>query len=261
MFGSTKRRRERLREQPFPEAWLRVLRRNVPVYERLPADDQRALRGHVQVFISEKNWEGLGGLEMTDEVRVTVAAQACLLLLQLDADYFPRLRSILVYPSTYVPRRAELVPAHGMLVGEPGPHLGESWGDGVIVLSWDSVRAAAADPDDGRNVVLHEFAHQLDQEEGTADGTPLLERASAYRVWTRVVREHFRELREEVERGEQDVLDAYGATNPAEFFAVTTEAFFETPHELRRERPELYEQLREFYRQDPAAWPAGDRHP
>ena len=131
--------------------------------------------------------------------------------------------------------------------------LGEAWKDGVVVLSWDDVRRGASDLHDGQNVVLHEFAHQLDQQDGSADGAPILEHRSQYLTWARVLRHDFEQLRSDTEQGRSDVLDAYGATSPAEFFAVATECFFEKPLALRARHPLLYEQLQSFYRQDPAA--------
>lgn len=246
------RRRARLREEPFPAEWEAVLDRGVPIYRRLPDEEKEALRGHVQVFLAEKQFEGAGGLEMTDEIRVIIAAQACLLLLRLDdaADYYPRLRSIVVYPSTYVAKAQE---GDGAVVHEgDSVRLGESWTHGAVVLSWDGVRAGAANPRDGHNVVLHEFAHQLDQEDGGADGTPEMP-WSRYAPWARVLSEHYLELRRDARRGRRTVLDDYGALNEAEFFAVATETFFEKPGQLQRRHPELYEELKAYYGQDPAA--------
>jgi Mlc titration factor MtfA (ptsG expression regulator) len=226
----------------------------VAFYATLSSEEQAELRALIQVFVAEKSWEAHGGLEMTDEIRVTVAAQACLLLLRLDADFYPRLRSILVYPSSYVPQRVERW-AHGHLEPPPAVHLGESWSSGVVVLAWDSVRAGAADAGDGSNVVFHEFAHQLDQEAGSSDGVPLLEHPSTYRAWGRVLEQELARLRTDTERGRPSVLDEYGATDRAEFFAVATEAFFERPHALRERHPALYEELRRFFGQDPAERP------
>lgn len=250
-------RRERLRARPFPPAWGSILERTFPVYDRLSEGEREALHGHIQVFLAEKHVEGCGGLEMTDEIRVTIAAQACLLLLSLDADYYPDLRSILVYPTTVVPRYAR-ESSHGTVAGEPHPVLGQSWGHGTVILAWDSVRRGVSNMSDGKNVVFHEFAHQLDQETGEADGVPHLESLSAFRTWGRVMREHFVALSEAAEEGRKTVLDDYGATDPAEFFAVATEAFIEKPLQLRRKRPELYEVLAAYYGLDPASWHGGD---
>ncbi len=251
------RRRERVRAEPFPEEWRAILERGFPLYARLSPEDRSELEGHVQVFLEEKSFEGAGGLEMTDEVRVTVAAQACVLLLHRDTDYYPRMRSVVVYPRAYL---AEHRSEEGGLVTEGhSVRLGESWSSGAVVLSWGDVRAGARDLRDGHNVVFHEFAHQLDLEDGGVDGVPELEGGSAYRAWARVFSEEYLELRADAKKGRRSVLDDYGATNPAEFFAVATEAFFEKPGALRRKHPELYAELAAFYRQEPGgdAAPAG----
>jgi Mlc titration factor MtfA (ptsG expression regulator) len=249
-------RREEVREQPFPAAWRDILLRTFPLYARLPEPDQDRLHGLVQVFLAEKNVEGCGGLELTDEIRVTIAAQACILLLRLeDANYFADLRSILVYPSTVVPVYAH-AHEHGALVEEAEPVLGQSWQHGTVILAWDSVKRGSAIPNDGRNVTFHEFAHQLDQETGEADGTPYLYTPSALREWSAVMGEHYVALRRAVEDGRKTFLDDYGATNPAEFFAVATEFFFEKPLQLQKKHPNLYGELAEYYGQDPASWPA-----
>jgi MtfA peptidase len=245
-------RRPAIRERPFPPAWGAIIEKNVAYYRRLPPEDQEELRGHVQVFLEEKSFVGCNGLELTDEIRVTVAAQACVLLLHRETDYFPDLESILVYPSTYVAHRREQV-AGGVVIEGPEARLGESWLRGEVVLAWDSVLAGAADARDGHNVVFHEFAHQLDQETGEADGAPALPRRSMYIAWARVLGAEFEELVRQAEQRHRTDIDRYGATNPAEFFAVVTEAFFEKPQQLRRKHPALYEQLQLFYRQDPAA--------
>jgi Mlc titration factor MtfA (ptsG expression regulator) len=256
MFGFfRRRRRERLRAAPFPPEWLGIVERNVPLYRRLPEADRRELRGHVQVFLAEKHFEGCGGLALTDEIRVTIAAQACLLLLHRDADPYPRLITILVYPGAYVARAVESLGGGLVIEGEQG-RQGEAWADGVVVLSWDDVRAGASDARDGHNVVLHEFAHQLDQEDGVADGAPVLGRRSRYVAWARVLGAEYERLRRAT--GRESVLDGYGATDPAEFFAVATECFFETPVALRRKHPELYEELKGYYRQDPAELATAD---
>ncbi len=250
-------RREEVREQPFPAAWRDILLRTFPLYARLPEADQDRLHGLVQVFLAEKNMEGCGGLELTDEIRVTIAAQACVLLLRLeDASYFADLPSILVYPSTVVPVYAG-AHEHGTVVEEEAdPVLGQSWQHGTVILAWDSVKRGSAIPNDGRNVTFHEFAHQLDQETGDADGTPYLYTPSALREWSAVMGKHYVALRNAVEDGRKTFLDDYGATNPAEFFAVATEFFFEKPLQLRKKHPDLYGELADYYGQDPASWAA-----
>jgi MtfA peptidase len=237
-----------------------MLRRNLSLYRYLPAEDRGELEGHIQVFLAEKRFEGCDGLSITDEIRGTVAAQACLLLLHRDTDYYPGLRSIVIYPSAYTAEETSYSD-HGVVTERQDHRLGESWESGAVVLAWDSVLHGAADASDGHNVALHEFAHQLDQEDGVADGAPVLdaklfspERQGRYLAWARILSAEFERLQQEVHRGQSTVLDAYGATNPAEFFAVATECFFEQPQKLLKKRPELYEQLRKFYRQDPVLW-------
>jgi Mlc titration factor MtfA (ptsG expression regulator) len=253
IFGLLKkRRRRRLRAHPIPAAWGLTLTRKLPFFRRLSPADQAELLSHVQIFLAEKRFEGCGGLEVTDEIRLTIAAQACLLLLHRETDYYPQLSTILVYPSTYV--------AHGERHLE-GP-IWEEGGQsllghtqcrlGVIVLAWDAAKWGATNPSDGRNVVLHEFAHQLDFEDYSTDGAPALATREEYREWARVMSSEFKALQAAEEAGAPTVLDTYGATNPAEFFAVATEAFFERPAALRARHPELYAELEKFFRQDPA---------
>lgn len=251
IFGYLReRRRAKLRAQPFPDEWRAVLARNVPYVSLLNEDERRELEGHVQVFLDEKSFEGCGGLELTDEIRVTVAADACLLLLGRETDYYPELASILVYPSAY---RAKVARAAGGVVIEgEDARLGESHSRGIVVLAWDDVLRGARDVRDGHDVVLHEFAHQLDQESGDADGAPILEKRAMYGAWARVLGAEYERLLDDDDAGRRTVLDRYGATSPAEFFAVATEAFFEKPLQMRAKHPELYEQLRGYYRQDPA---------
>jgi MtfA peptidase len=259
MFGFFKRRRrERLRAAPFPQDWLAIIERNVRLYRYLPEVDRRELQGLVQIFLAEKHFEGCSGLEMNDEIKVTIAATACLLLLRRETDIYPRLITILVYPSAYVAKSKKPIAGEIALEGE-SINLGESWSSGVVILSWDQVLAAASDVRDGQNVVLHEFAHQLDREDGLVDGAPALERRSQYVTWARVLGGEYERLQRASRLGRSTVLDVYGATDPAEFFAVATEAFFEKPHVLRNRHPELYEELKSYYRQDPARLVVADR--
>jgi Mlc titration factor MtfA (ptsG expression regulator) len=186
MFMWLKRpRRDAIRLRPFPDAWRAIIDKNVPYVGCLSAEDRTELLGHVQVFLAEKNFEGCGGLEMTDEIRVTIAAQACVLLLHRMTDYYPKLVSILVYPSTYLAPGGRRT-ADGLIDDDPQARLGESWARDVVVLAWDSVLSGAVDLHDGHNVVFHEFAHQLDQERGAGNGTPILPRRSMYAAWGRV---------------------------------------------------------------------------
>jgi MtfA peptidase len=265
MFGFLKnRRRDRIRNRPFPSEWRDMLLRRYSMYSRLPPADRRELEEHIQVFLVEKRFEGCGGQEITDEVRVLIAAQACLLLLHRDTNYYPRLRSILVYPSSYIAKTWRLEEDGRTITEVDQARGGESWPHGAVVLAWDGAIAGAVALDKHRNLVIHEFAHQLDQEDGMVDGAPLLEGATfsqmrhRYQTWARVLSAEFQQLRRAAEDGRETVLDTYGAQNPAEFFAVATESFFEKPGRLQEQHPALYAELKEFYRQDPLLFaPAG----
>jgi Mlc titration factor MtfA (ptsG expression regulator) len=249
-----RRRRRRLRDTPMPDAWRRIVERNVPPFRRLPAADQEELLGHAQVLLAEKHWEGCGGLLLTDEHRVTIAAWAALLLLHRETDYFPELRAILVYPEAYVVEEQQALDDYIVTEGEEelGGHTQERLG--ALLLNWRDIKADARAPEDGVNLVLHEFAHQLDFEGGTADGAPTLSRREMAARWHEVLTAELARLRRDVQRRRRTVLDPYGAEDPVEFFAVATEAFFETPEALQAEHPALYEELARYYRQDPAGW-------
>jgi Mlc titration factor MtfA (ptsG expression regulator) len=250
-FSRKSRRRERLRAEPFPDHWRRIVETRVPMFARLDIADQEELLGHARVLLEEKHFEGAGGLLMRDEVRVTIAVQAAFLLLHRETDYFPRLTSVIVYPRGYV---ADDQHAEDGIWSEGEEHLaGHTQRDlRALVLAWDDAKAGAANPDDGHNLVLHEFAHQLDFEDGSTDGTPLLESGAQVRAWAQVFEEELEALRRAADDGDLTVLDPYGAEDPAEFFAVATETFFERGSVLKARHPRLYEQLSRFYRQDPA---------
>jgi len=252
MFGWLRRkRRAKIRQQPFSDEWLRIIEANFGHWSHLTDDEQAELKGHIQVFLAEKLFEGCGGQEMTDEIRLTIAANACLLLLHRETEYFPKMKSILVYPSEFfadIRQRG----SGGFIVETEQGRLGETWYRGPVVLSWDAVAHGAADPSDGHNVVLHEFAHQLDSESGAVNGAPVLDERNRYDDWARVLGEEFQTLIERMHAHRGSDIRGYGATSPAEFFAVVTECFFEKPHQLKKRHPELYQQFKAFYRQDPA---------
>lgn len=235
--------------QPIPRLWRSIVQSQVPLTRRLTPPQHERLLLKMQQLIEGCRWEGCGGLRLTEDMQVIVAAHACLLVLEHPGDPYPDLDNILIYPGTFRPRRFSWTPAAESHNDEPA--LGESWKHGVVILAWDSALAGATDPSDGQNVVLHEFAHQLDIASGGADGTPRLPAATALSSWSTMLEGDFERLCHEAETGSQGVLDHYGATDHAEFFAVATEAFFERPAELQRERPVLYDALRSYYRQDP----------
>ncbi|MEY2438641.1 MAG: MtfA peptidase [Verrucomicrobiota bacterium] len=252
------RRRRRLRAEPFPKSWNQIIERNVPIFRRLSSDDKAELLGHIQVFLAEKRFEGCAGLQVTDEIRLTIAAQACLLLLHRKTDYFPRLLTILVYPSTYLAEEER--PFDGPVWEEGAtPRLGETGRQmGTMVLAWDAVQHGAADPTDGKNLVIHEFAHQLDFENYAADGAPALATREQQLSWREVMRTEFASLRAADDTGIPTLLDTYGASNPAEFFAVLCEAFFERPCALRARHSKMYGELQRYFAQDPVEY-SGER--
>jgi Mlc titration factor MtfA (ptsG expression regulator) len=246
-----KRDRRLSPREPFPPDWIATLRRNMPLYGRLPAQDRDELHHLIRKFLAGKDFEGCGGMEVTDEVRLTIAAQACLLLLHRQAECFPSVSTVLVYPSAFVvdeARRGQ----DGVVSAGPSELVGEAWQRGPVILAWDDVLASAADERDGHNVVLHEFAHKLDEEDGAMDGAPSLGPSARYAEWARILAGEYRLLRRDSALGRRTVLDGYGAENPVEFFAVATECFFEEPVLLKQRHPRLYQELAEFYRQDPA---------
>ena len=252
-----RRRRTRILAEPFPSAWEELLRTRLGHWPMLREAEQQTLRDLSQVFIAEKNWIGAGGLDLTDEIRVVVAGTACLLLLGLpDHRLYRRVDSIVIYPTTVLsPVRPSSFFSGQPLEPERGPRavLGEAHHGGPVVLVWDAARRGARHPRDGHNVILHEFAHKLDMLDGHADGTPPLRGTVRWERWVEVLSREFTALRARVERGRRGLLDGYGATNEAEFFAVAVEAFFEQPLQMKREHADLYGVLADWFRQDTAA--------
>lgn len=246
-------RLQRVLAREIDPRWRATLAHAIPVYGRMSADLQHQLDKRVQQFLYQKKFVGCAGLEVTDEMRVTIAGLACLLLLNRPSRVYPGLHAVLVYPSAFlVPRKQ--VDAAGVITEERQDLLGESWGDGRVVLSWDHVQRGAGDWTDGQNVVLHEFAHQLDSESGSNNGAPYLGSADNYRNWSDVLARDFANLRADAIYGQPSVMDHYGATSPAEFFAVATETFFEKPWQMAERHPALFAELFKYYRVDPRAW-------
>ena len=231
----------------------------MPAFARLPADVQLRLKKLAQVLIAEKPFIGCGGLQVDDEMRVLIAVQAALLLLRRGAGYYPRLRQILIYPGAFVVERST-DDAAGLVHDERRALAGESWQQGLVVLSWQDVLGGAANPHDGRNVVIHEFAHQLDQETGWANGAPWLAQPHQRLAWAQVLAAEFKALQQRTAQGEAGLIEAYGATDAAEFFAVVSELFFERPAELASAHSALFDQFKGFYGVDPLAWQTGSAY-
>lgn len=253
VFTTTRKNRKRARalSTPFPPEWSAIIKANIPPYQKFSPQEKQQLHDYVRIFIAEKSFEGCGGLTLTEEIKVTIAAQACMLLLNRKSDCYPKLFSVLVYPSTYVSGTRRSFNSHP---ADPSVRLGESWGHGAVVLAWDSVKSGTINFRDGHNVTMHEFAHQLDQEDGRSDGAPLLEMRSAYSAWSRVFSKEYKRLQRKTSKGQKSTMDKYGATNAAEFFAVATETFFEKPAQLKKNHPDLYHELHGFYKVNPLAW-------
>lgn len=248
--------RFRLRQKlsaPFPDEWVDILERNIGVYRKLPTPLRLQLRLLIKQFLHEKRFSGAGGLEVTDEMKVTIAAQACMLRLNRPADLYPGLRYIVLYPEAFVVSRPEMDVA-GVVSQKQRGLLGESWQNGKVILAWDSVLNGARNFVDGKNVVLHEFAHQLDSETGSTNGAPLLAGETSYRSWAAALSPEFQALQKDATIGKHSLMDHYGATNPAEFFAVATETFFEKPRRMAKNHPDLFEVMKSYYRIDPTEW-------
>jgi Mlc titration factor MtfA (ptsG expression regulator) len=243
---------------PFPEQWVVFLEQNIGVYRNLPSPLRLQLRRLIKQFLHTKHFTGAGGLQITDEIRVTIAAEACMLLLNRGSHVYPALRYIVVYPSAFVVQRQESQADGVVSEGRKGL-LGESWSNGKVILAWDSVLHGSQNFVDGQNVVLHEFGRQLDSESGNTNGAPILAGASCLRTWAKTLGGEFEELQRDAWKGKRSLLDHYGATNPAEFFAVATETFFEKPEKMASNHEELFEVMKCYYRVDPREWHRQDR--
>jgi Mlc titration factor MtfA (ptsG expression regulator) len=244
----SERRRRRLRAAAFPRHWRDVLNNNVAAYALMTEAAQQRAREVVSVFLAEKQFEGCGGLRMTDEVRVTIAGSAAQMALARGDELFDNVASIVVYPSAVVTRRAAVAVytsptpvADGLAIdGEAHPH-------GPVVLAWDAVLDGALDPSDGRNVVIHEMAHKIDFLDGAANGTPPLPDKSARKAWRDAFEPAYATHRRRTEVGIASLIRDYATINPAEYFACACEVYFEQPAAMRSELPAVYAQLATFF--------------
>lgn len=248
------RRRKKILAGGFPNEWETILSENVRHDASLRPEQRQRLREITQILVAEKNWEGCRGLELTDEIKVTIAAQAALMVLGLKDVYFDHVLSILVYPDSYIAQGVRTNRA-GVVIEGGQARQGEAWWRGPVILSWSDSLAGGRGESPGHNLVIHEFAHQLDMMNGRSiDGVPPLDSREQLSRWLEIMRREHARLVTDCRRGRRGVIDCYGATNPAEFFAVLSEAFFERSHLLQAHRPDLYEVLRDFYHVDPVAW-------
>lgn len=239
-------RRKEVVKQAFPDNFAAILEKQLPFYSSLPEKLKLRLHEKILVFLDEVRFEGCGGQNITDMIRLTIAGQAAMLLLSDDDSHFNILQVVLIYPSAYIAKTAN---PDGSV--EESVRLGESWVSGTVVLAWDDVLQGIQNTNDGQDVVLHEFAHQLDQESGSGNGAPLLKGRTSYASWAKVLGRDYKELKKRSENFKKTLLDRYGATNPAEFFAVATETFFEKPEKMQEKHPELYAELKKYYGLDP----------
>ncbi|CAN5256395.1 zinc-dependent peptidase [soil metagenome] len=278
-------RLKRAIQRPFPDHFSGILNRNIAAYSKMPPELQRQLQDLVKQFLHQKKFVGCDGMQIDDEVRVTIAGKACMLLLNRKPRVYPGLNQVLVYPSSFVAPRKEIGVA-GVVTHADQNLAGESWSDGRVILAWDHVLQSTGAVSNGHNVVLHEFAHQLDSETGGTNGAPWLPSRARYQRWSTVLSTEFEKLQRAaqirfespadvsldlalngpIEAGSGDylessvepqvvnVIDFYGATNPAEFFAVATETFFEKPQAMRDYHPALYVEFKKYYRIDPCNW-------
>lgn len=228
-----------------------IVTQQVPLTRRLPRDLHGQLEGKVNAFLDQVEFLGCNGLEVTEEMRLSIAAQACLLVVNSDA-WYDHLHTILIYPGAFKSRQQE---HNGYVVTERETvRTGESWSRGPVVLSWEHTRQGALNDRDGHNVVFHEFAHQLDDLSGHTDGVPNLSRDQSFADWAQTFVSGYERHVQMVMAGRRTVLDAYGAEGPEEFFAVAVEAFFEKPAALKEKEPAIYEQLSAFFRLEPVTW-------
>ena len=245
-------RRNKLFIKPLRPEWIQLLEINVAIYNLLPESLRKELHGRINIFLDEKEFIGCAGLQISDEIRITIAGNACLLLLKRDKRCFPGFTSILVYPDTYVTREVQY---DGLVeVNKDSVRAGESWHRGPIVLSWADVMRGTQNHSEGHNVVLHEFAHKLDEANEIMDGLPVLRDSSHYAEWAEVLSKEYESHLIRVDKGTDTVIDEYGAVSPPEFFAVATESFFEKPKQMKKKHPELYDELKEYYKLDPVEW-------
>jgi hypothetical protein len=247
------RRRRKLLEEPFPPWWVPILDRNVAHYARLSPQEQAKLRDITRILVAEKYWESAGGLFVTDEMKVTVAAQAALLLLGMDDhDYYGRVASVVVYPGTFQTPNAEDDWEDDFLSDTVAS--GQAVYRGPVILSWEEVLAEGREPECGQNVVVHEFAHQLDFLDNTVNGTPPLETQAQADRWRDVMTAALAAHRKALEKGEESFFTEHAADDETEFFADASEAFFCLPHDLRGLHPDVYELLAGYYKVDPTRW-------
>jgi hypothetical protein len=242
---------QRLLSQPLSEDHRVMVATQVPIVAKLPENLRGKLEGKINRFLEQVQFTGCNGLEITEEIKVAIAAQACLLVVNTET-WYDHLTTVLVYPGAFKSRQTQ---HNGYVVIEREiVRTGESWSRGPVILWWSHSQQGAADDTDGHNVVFHEFAHQIDDLSGRTDGIPNLGRQQKYAEWAEVFQAAFKRHVASVQKGRRTVIDAYGAEGYEEFFAVSVEVFFEKPASLKREEPDVYRQLSMLFELDPSSW-------
>lgn len=244
--------RRHVANKPIDVNTIKILETNVGLYDALPDTLKHTLHRQINLFLHDKEFVGCDQQPIDDEVRITIAGNACLLTLAQTRPLYPSFKTILVYPSTYVVTQ-KTHDGH-VVFDEQSTRAGESWFKGPIVLSWSDIMHGSKNTEDGQNVVIHEFAHKLDEENGLMDGLPILRESSHYAEWSKVLNNEYGAFLKRVERRRNKVIDEYGAVSAVEFFAVISESFFEKPAQMKSQLPELYSQLERFYGLNPAQW-------
>jgi len=247
------RKRRIVKNDEFSQASRQKLSSLWPLYNRLPDLLKQRLHEQINLFLNEKQFIGCNGFVVAEEHKLLIAAQACLLIINKPFEYFDDLKFILIYPSAFIVNHEQLLP-NGTISENVNVNSGEAWQSGKIVLSWDDAYKGMINAIDGHNVVIHEFAHLMDHTNGTANGAPLLQHAKNYELWSSVFSSAFERLQRSTSNGENTLFNPYGAISPGEFFAVSSELFFEQSKPFYRQEPELYQQLVKFYSVDPTLW-------
>lgn len=249
----TKFQRNKIGHTDFPVQWREILQKEWPQFQRIPDLLKEPLYARILVFLSEKKFYPCDGFELQEKHKLLIAAQACLLIVNKPYEYYDQLNSILIYPSAFLVKRSVAL-ANGTLQDQESIHAGEAWSVGRVILSWDEVESGMKNPSDGNNVVIHEFAHLLDYTSGDGNGAPLLEHAKNYDKWSQVFSLSYEHLLQKYQHGEKVILNPYGLTSPAEYFAVVSELFFENSKLLEKHEPALHHELVKFYAVDPGLW-------
>jgi Mlc titration factor MtfA (ptsG expression regulator) len=250
-YWSRKQIRKSLLASALSEHQRAIVAEQVPLTRKLPSELRGKLEGKINAFLNQVEFTGCNGLEVNEEMQLSIAAQACLLVVNSDT-WYDHLSTILIYPGAFKSRQTE---HNGYVVTERETvRSGESWSRGPVILSWAHTKQGAINDKDGHNVVFHEFAHQIDDLSGHTDGVPNLDRSQSFAAWERVFLKAYESHVEHVQAGRKTVFDAYGAVGHEEFFAVAVEVFFERPAALKRREPAVYEQLALLFRLEPSTW-------